>query len=231
VNDTDRILKRLREARERVNATRAAYSEASQKAQAFKAEWQKAVKEQERLIAALTDPCPLFDQVPDPEPAPAPKQQQAGPAPEIGRTYDAPPAPTDYQDWTAEREERLRSLAQAAPLTGSLLREAEAIADYRERQRAGTAQSSWDRWSEFTVIVGGNLEVDVVYNPTWSETPGGSVCFEFHGPLSTTGFRSHIEQKKHPRTPVIEWAQATAQRIYDEHTGKARGRKTKGAAT
>lgn len=89
----------------------------------------------------------------------------------------------DLHDWTAEEEARL--VGETAPYAEPKRRR---IAAWRERQARGDDEPRWGEWSEFRVTLADGRPVAVRYDP---RTTSGVGHLDMHGPMTSTGYRSH----------------------------------------
>jgi hypothetical protein len=90
-------------------------------------------------------------------------------------------------DYTAEREKVLREMETRWGLPSFHAKLKQHIVDYRARQATGDAAPAWGRWSEFPIEVDG-ARIIVVYSAREYPFPAH---FQFHGPITSTGFFSH----------------------------------------
>lgn len=133
------------------------------------------------------------------------------------------PAETAYPDRTAEKEASI--LRREQPLCVADQRLMDQLRDYRARQATGHAAPCWGKWSEFTVTLYDGNTVEVLYIP---EYIGNTAHFDFHGPVSDTGYKSHFWHG--PRAvEIVAWATAhcnqLARDLAKAKEPKKRGRK------
>ena len=138
--------------------------------------------------------------------------------------------PKKHTDWTEEvyQRSKLHKKKYNAPIDRTTV---EVIEDYRRRQRAGKAGPKWDEWSEFEVRLKDGSPVTVLYDPkTWTHGPDWHVeHFQFRGPLTSTGYRSHFdhntkENRKKGET-VVQYATRIAHMVAAEYAEKERSDK------
>lgn len=130
----------------------------------------------------------------------------------------------ELPDFTAVHEDRLSQRDRFhAPVD---CRHRAAIADWRSRQQCGDTQPAWNRWSEFAITLAGGQQVHIVYEP---QGFGADMChFEFHGPITSTGYRSHfmsgLDFNAGDLPDMTQWAMEFAQRVRDEAIKEQRKR-------
>lgn len=126
-----------------------------------------------------------------------------------------------HTDWTEEvyQRSKLHKKKYNAPIDVSTVA---VIEDYRRRQREGKAQPKWGEWSEFQVRLKDGSPVTVLYDPnTWGSTAWPVEHFQFRGPMTSTGYRSHFdhntkENRKKGET-VVQYATRIANFVAAEY--------------